>query len=57
MIQPPKFVPFQSSPENQEKKWILTMGNFDGFHLGHQDLVAKVLKSATSDQEGLGMIN
>ena len=30
--------------DSLEGRWVITIGNFDGFHLGHQALVRQVLK-------------
>lgn len=36
--------------------WIITLGNFDGFHLGHQALVTKVLEDARKLGTKAGLI-
>jgi len=40
------------SLENLEKGCVLTIGNFDGFHLGHQDIVSTV-KCASANLSGI----
>ena len=40
------------SLENLKKGCVLTIGNFDGFHLGHQDIIAAV-KNAADDSRNL----
>lgn len=35
-----------------KKKWVLTIGNFDGVHLGHQTIFSKVTELAASNDAG-----
>lgn len=32
--------------DSMDGDWVITIGNFDGYHLGHQELVDQVLKDA-----------
>ncbi len=42
-----------SSLEGIEKGWALTIGNFDGVHLGHQEII-KAAKAAAGRGRGTG---
>lgn len=42
--------------DSLEGKWVITIGNFDGYHKGHQALVQEVLKSAEASGAKGGLL-
>ena len=41
------FIHKKFKSDNLDGKWVITIGNFDGYHLGHQALVKQVLSDAS----------
>jgi len=49
-----KVIETKTSLQNIEKGWVLTIGNFDGVHLGHQEII-KAAKAASTELAASGV--